>query len=162
MKKIIIAAVAQNGVIGKAGLVPWYSAEELKHFKKTTIGYPLVMGRKTFESLKKPLKSRVNIVISTQPGPVTENDEVKFFNGLEKAFQYCLSELKAEKVFIIGGGEIFDQTINEADEMIISLMNFEVDGDVYFPEMDYEIWEETSVTNCNNFRIICYKRKYNQ
>ena len=144
MKKIIIAAVAKNGVIGKAGLVPWYSSNEMKHFKETTIGYPLIMGRKTFDSLKQTLKSRINIVISTQLKLNSAKNEIKIFNGLDKAFQYCSNELNSDKVFIIGGGEIFDQTIHEADEMIISLMNFEVEGDVYFPEVDYEVWEEAS------------------
>jgi|WetSurMetagenome_2_1015567.scaffolds.fasta_scaffold134234_2 dihydrofolate reductase len=162
MNKIIIAAVAKNRIIGKAGIIPWYSSNELRHFKETTVGYPLIMGRKTFESLKKPLQSRINIVISTKPnlGVVTEN--VKFFNGLEKAYQYCTNELKSGKVFIIGGGEIFDQTIVDADEMIISLMNFEVEGDVYFPEIDFESWVENSRKIYDDFDVIIYKRKNNQ
>lgn len=159
MQKIIIAAVSKNGVIGKAGLVPWYSAEELKHFKETTIGYPIIMGRKTFESLKESLKYRKNIVLSTRMDPSGNNDDTKIFNDLETAYFYCRDELKADKVFIIGGGEIFDQTIDKADEMIISEMNFEADGDVYFPEIDYEVWQEKSVTNYTDFSVILYRRK---
>jgi dihydrofolate reductase len=159
MQKIIIAAVSKNGVIGKAGLVPWYSAEELKHFKETTIGFPIIMGRKTFESLKESLKSRQNIVISTRMNPAEDKDDIKIFDNLDLAFFYCRDELNAEKVFIIGGGEIFDQAIKYADEMIISEMNFEADGDVYFPEIDYEVWQEESVTNYKDFSVIVYKRK---
>jgi dihydrofolate reductase len=159
MKKIIIAAVAKNGVIGKAGLVPWYSSEELKHFKETTLGFPIFMGRKTFESLKKTLSSRTNIVISTQLNPLSVNGDIKVFNDLGKAYQYCEDELKAEKVFIIGGGEIFDQVIDTSDEMLISMMNFEADGDVYFPEIDEEVWEEESIKNYHDFNVVTYKRK---
>jgi dihydrofolate reductase len=159
MQKIIIAAISKNGVIGKAGLVPWYSAEELKHFKETTLGSPVIMGRKTFESLRDSLKSRKNIIISTQMKPASDKDDIKIFYDLEKAYLYCRDELKAEKVFIIGGGEIFDQAIEHADEMIISEMNFEVEGDVYFPEIDYEVWQEKSVANYNDFSVIVYERK---
>jgi dihydrofolate reductase len=159
MQKIIIAAVSKNGIIGKAGLVPWYSAEELKHFKETTIGFPIIMGRKTYESLKGSLKSRINIVISTRINPEVNKDDIKIFDDPETAYFYCSNELKAEKVFIIGGGEIFDQAIEKADEMIISEMNFEADGDVYFPEIDYEVWQEESVTNYNDFSVIVYRRK---
>jgi dihydrofolate reductase len=159
MQKIIIAAISKNGVIGKAGLVPWYSAGELKHFKETTLGFPVIMGRKTFESLGESLKSRKNIVISTQLRHASDKDDIKIFNDLEKAYLYCRDELKAEKVFIIGGGEIFDQAIEQVDKLIISEMNFEVEGDVYFPEIDYEVWQEKSVLNYNDFSVIVYEKK---
>ncbi|MCX6149676.1 MAG: dihydrofolate reductase [Ignavibacteriales bacterium] len=159
MKKIIIAAVARNGVIGKAGKILWHSDVEFRHFKNTTFGFPIIMGRKTFESLINPLNGRTNIVLSKDPNFIPPDESVKVFNDLEKAYLYCEKVLRSEKVFIIGGGEIFNQSINEADELLISNMNFEADGDVYFPDIDLNKWKEVSNVKFADFTIVNYKRK---
>ena len=161
MEKIIIAAIAENNVIGKNGKIPWYSKEDFRHFKKTTIGYPIIMGRKTFESIGRPLKERTSIVISSQKNYTTGYDEVKVFNNLQSAIKFC--EKKAfEKVFFIGGSKIYEQTINSADKLIISYMPFKVEGDTFFPLINENDWEIESVKEFSDFKVVEYisKRSY--
>jgi dihydrofolate reductase len=159
LKLIIISAVAQNSVIGRSnGDMPWNVKEEFQHFKNTTLGFPIIMGRKTFETLGKPLQGRLNIVITRDKERSFEFDDVKKFYSLNKAIEYCRT-LNKEKAFIIGGGEIYKQAISLADEMIISFMNFEAEGDVYFPGIDEKIWKAESKEKRNQFDIVHYKRK---
>ena len=159
MKKIIIVAVAKNGVIGRTtGEMPWHSKEEFQHFRNTTMGFPIIMGRKTFESLGKPLKGRLNIVLTKNRDFVVEFDEVKIFHNLNEAYTFC-ENLNYEKVFITGGSYIFREAINEVDEMIISIMDFEATGDVYFPEFNKGEWEITSAEKRSEFEIFHYIRK---
>jgi dihydrofolate reductase len=136
LKIIIISAVAKNGVIGRTnGEMPWHVKEEFQHFKNTTFGFPIIMGRKTFETLGKPLKGRLNIILTNKKGINYPFEDIKIFNSLKEAYSYCEKE-KYEKAFIIGGGEIYLQALATADEMIISYMNFEADGDVFFPKIE--------------------------
>lgn len=159
MKKIIISAVAKNGVIGKSnGEMPWHVKEEFKHFKNTTFGFPIVMGRKTFETLGKPLKGRLNCIVTKNKNYRVPFEEVKIFNDLEESFEY-LEKANEKKIFIIGGGKIYEQSIHVADEMIISYMNFDAEGDVYFPEIDKNIWEVESKDKRDEFEIFYYVRK---
>jgi len=159
LKIIVISAVAQNGVIGRSnGDMPWHIKEEFQHFKKTTLGFPVIMGRKTFETLGKPLKGRLNIIITRDKVRTFEFDDVKKFYSLNEAIDYCRT-LNPEKTFIIGGGEIYSQGIDIADEMIISFLDFEADGDVYFPEIDEEIWKTESIEKRSRFEIVHYLRR---
>ncbi len=159
LKKIIISAVAKNGVIGKSnGEMPWHSKEEFQHFKSTTFGFPVIMGRITFETLGKPLKGRLNIIITSNNNLKYDFDEVIIFNSLEKAYEYCENQ-NYEKVFIIGGGKIYKHAMNSIDEMIISMMNFDADGDVFFPEINYKLWEVKSREKRNEFEILTYIRR---
>src|SRR5690606_25567969 len=123
------------------------------HFKNTTLGFPIIMGRKTFETLGKPLKGRLNVIITRDEERSFEFDDVKKFHSLNEAVEYWRT-LETEKSFIIGGGEIYRQGILFADEMIISHLDFEADGDVYFPEIDPEIWSVTSSEKRNQFEIV--------
>ena len=158
MKKIIISAVAKNGVIGRSnGEMPWHVKEEFQHFKKTTLGFPIIMGRKSFDTLGKPLKGRLNIVITNNPDYKVPFKEVMIFHSLKKAVDYFES-IKQDKVFIIGGGEIYKQAMNFADEMIISIMDFEAEGDVFFPVIDEEIWKIRSSEKREQFEVIYYMR----
>jgi len=158
LKIVIISAVAQNGVIGISnGDMPWKVKEEFQHFKNTTLGFPVIMGRKTFETLGKPLKGRLNIVITRDKERSFEFDDVKKFYSLNEAIEYC-KILNTEKSFIIGGGEIYRQGIDLADEMIISFMDFEAEGDVYFPEINEKIWKRESGEKRSHFEIVHYKR----
>lgn len=159
MKIIIISAVAQNGVIGRSdGNMPWHIKEEFRHFKNTTLGFPVIMGRKTFESLGKPLKGRLNLIVTRDKERTFEFDEVKKFYSLNEAIEYCQT-LDTEKVFIIGGGEIYMQGITLADEMIISFLDFEAEGDVYFPKIDQKVWKPESNERKNRFEIVHYVRR---
>jgi len=139
MKMVLIAAVAKNGVIGSQGAIPWHSKEDFKHFKETTLGFPVIMGLKTFESLGKPLPGRTNIVLSNLLEMETEGENPIYFNNLDSALNFC-EKSNFERVFIIGGGSLYSQTITIADEMILSFMNLSVKGDVFFPYIDPDIW----------------------
>lgn len=158
MKKILIAAVSRNNIIGSGDKVLWHSPEELKHFKKITIGSTVIMGRKTWEVIGKPLPGRLNIVISRNIEYTTPFKDVVIFNSLTQAFNFCGSSIY-EKIFIIGGGEIYSQSINESDEIIISEMNFDASGDVYFPEIDGTLWVLDSSELKDDFTIHHYIRK---
>jgi dihydrofolate reductase len=159
LRIIIISAISQNGVIGKAnGEMPWHDKEEFQHFKKTTLGFPVIMGRKTFETLGKPLKGRENIIVTKNKDfKINFNDTRKFYS-LEEAINYCDSK-NSEKAFIIGGGQIYNQAISIADEMILSFMKFEAEGTVKFPEINYENWELISSEDRERFEIRKYTRK---
>lgn len=159
MKIIIISAVARNGVIGRSnGEMPWHVKEEFQHFKKTTLGFPIIMGRVTFETLGKPLKNRLNVVVTTQPDYTLPFEEVKIYRNLTDAVE-SVGKLNPEKIFIIGGGNIYRQSLNFADEMIISIMKFDAEGDVFFPRIDPEIWKEVSRETREQFDIIRYVKK---
>jgi dihydrofolate reductase len=159
LKIIIISAVAQNGVIGRSnGEMPWHVKEEFQHFKKTTLGYPIIMGRITFETLGKPLKDRLNVVITNQPDYKLPYEEVKIYRTLTEAVE-AVSETNPEKIFVIGGGQVYRQAIEFADEMIISIMKFDAEGDVFFPEIDPSVWKEVSREVRDQFDIITYVKK---
>lgn len=158
MLTIIIAAVAKNGVIGKDGKIPWHSKEELKHFKNTTTGFPVIMGRKTFESIGKPLKQRLNIVITSRNEIQETEGELITFNTIKSALDYCERKGSA-KVFIIGGGKIYNEALRFADRMIITEMDIEPEGDVFFPPGCRLDWELTETDLRDEFTIKYYNRK---
>lgn len=159
MRIIIIVAIAENGVIGKAnGDLPWQVKEDFRHFKNTTLGYPIVMGRKSFEALGKPLKGRENIVVTHNKNLKYDFENVRIFYSLNSAIDYCKT-LNKEKIFITGGGEIYKQSISFADEMIISHMKFEAEGEVKFPEFGIDDWEVISKDEREKFEIVTYSRK---
>jgi dihydrofolate reductase len=136
----------------------WHSPEELKHFKKITIGFPVIMGRKTWEVLGKPLSGRLNIVITRDEKYSIPFRDVVIFNSIKQAFDFCRSSIY-EKIFIIGGGEIYSQSINESDEIILSEMNMDVEGDVYFPQIDGTLWVLDSSELYEEFTVHHYIRK---
>ena len=155
----IIVAIAKNGVIGKAkGEMSWHVKEEFQHFKNTTFGFPIIMGRKTFETLGKPLKGRLNIVVSKNKSYKTSYDDVVIKSSIDEAIEYCNS-LKPEKIFIIGGGEIYRQAILFVDEMIITFMKFEAEGEVKFPKINDGEWKRDQIKDHELFEIFRYLRK---
>ncbi len=131
MKLIIIAAVNNKRVIGKNGKTPWRIPEDLQRFKDLTAHHTVLMGRKTYESIGKPLPHRKSIVISHDLQPI---EGVKKFQDIQSAFEFLSNE---KSVFIIGGGEIFRQTIGLADELMLTIVDNEDEGDVYFPEYEH-------------------------
>lgn len=133
----IIVAVAKNGVIGANNSIPWHCPADLKYFKRTTMGAPIIMGRKTYQSLKiKPLPGRQNVVVTRDQKFVGEGCDV--VHSLEGA----LAKLhNAEKIFVIGGAEIYQQALAVADELFITYVDIEAEGDKYFPEMDSGQWQ---------------------
>lgn len=159
MKKIIIAAVAENGIIGKEdGTLPWHIKEEFQHFKSTTLNHPIIMGRKTFNSLGKPLKGRLNIVVTRDLNFKSEFDEVKIFSDLMEAINFC-EEQNFEKTFIIVGGEIYKQAIEFVDEMILSIIKISAEGSVKFPDYNLEDWEIMNEDEKEKFTIKYFQRR---
>ena len=159
MRIVIIVAIAKNGVIGKAnGEMPWHIKEDFQHFKKTTMGFPIIMGRKSFESLGKPLPGRENIIVTRNTNLKYDFDGIKIFYSLQDAVDYSRS-LNKEKVFITGGGEIYNQSISFADEMIISHMKFDVVGEVKFPDFNVDDWKIISREEKEEFEIVTYLRR---
>ena len=131
MKLILIAALTRNRVIGKNGKLPWHIPDDLKRFKRLTTGHTVLMGRKTFESLGNPLPRRRNVVLSSRDLPGVET-----FSNLPEALKALEGE---DVVFVIGGGEVFKQTVAQADAMNLTIVDREVEGDVYFPPYDHLI-----------------------
>ena len=138
MKISIIVARSTQGVIGRDNELPWRLPADLKHFKKTTLGHPIIMGRNTWESLGRPLPDRRNMVISRTPGFSAEDAET--FSSLEDALSACEA---SDQVFIIGGAQVYEQAIEFADEMIITEVQIDVVGDAHFPEFEEEDWRVT-------------------
>ncbi len=158
MKKIIIVAVSENNVIGSNGKIPWHSKAELKHFKNTTMGNPIIMGRKTFESIGKVLPGRLNIVLTKTPERFEESENLKFFSDLNDALNFC-SEQNAEKVFIIGGESVYKEAMKAADEIILTRMKITVEGDTFFPKVDSNFWRLSKTEKGEEFNIEYYERK---
>jgi dihydrofolate reductase len=159
LRIIIISAISQNGVIGKTnGVMPWHEKEEFQHFKQTTFGFPVIMGRKTFETLGKPLKGRENIIVTRNNEFKIDFDGTTLCHSLNEAIEYCKSK-NSEKAFIIGGGQIYKQAISIADEMILSIMKFEAEGEVKFPEIKSDTWQLVSAEDREKFEIKIYIRK---
>ena len=142
MKIILIAAVAKNKVIGKNNQLIWKLPSDLKRFKNLTSGHYILMGRKTFESLGKPLPNRTHLIITRNPEFKAPEGHYAFQN-LEEAFIFC-NKIGVEELFIIGGGQIYRESISMADELEITEVDMNPEGDTYFPEIDPEIWAETS------------------
>ncbi|MBS3944202.1 MAG: dihydrofolate reductase [Melioribacter sp.] len=158
MEKIIIAAVSKNRVIGRNGIIPWHIKEELKHFKNTTTGFPVLMGRTTWESLNKPLENRINIILTTNPDFSFSHPNVVICNSIFDALSWC-EENNYSKVFIIGGEQVFEDTLKVADRMIISELKFDVEGDRFFPQIDLNEWELVSSSDKSEFVIKEYLRR---
>ena len=157
---IIIVAIAKNGVIGRDGQMPWHLPSDLKHFKETTMKYPLIMGRKTYDSIGRPLPGRDNIVLTRDKSLTLEGCIV--VHSLEEALACCKD---VEKVFIIGGGDIFVRSMALADTVIVTALEREVEGDVYFPEIDKARFKQTSSTRYQleePYSIIRYERVASQ
>lgn len=141
MKIILIAAVAENNVIGKDNQLIWKLSSDLKRFKNLTSGHYILMGRKTFESLGKPLPNRTHMIITRNPDFQAPEGHYSFLN-LEEAFIFC-NKLDIEKLFIIGGGEIYKQALPFCDQLEITEVKSSPEGDVFFPSLDPKIWKET-------------------
>lgn len=156
LKRIIIAAVSQNGIIGQDGKIPWHSKEELNHFKETTLGSPILMGRKTYTSLGKPLPGRLNIIISRNSHE-KKGTNLLYFSSVKSAYQY-LRNNNYTKVFICGGSSIYRNVIKHAEEMIISHMNFESIGNAKFPRINPKLWKKKKEKLHNDFIVQRYVR----
>ena len=142
MKKSIIVAQATNRVIGSNNQLPWRLPADLKYFKKITHGHPIIMGRTTFESIGFPLPSRTNIIL-TRCHTYTAPANCKTAHDLEEAFSYATQQ-NTKEVFIIGGAQIYQQTLLLADALYITQIHASLAGDTFFPCIDPAQWQEVS------------------
>lgn len=155
MTLALIVAHDPNLVIGKDGELPWHYSEDLKYFKRTTMGHPILMGRTVFEELdEKPLPRRENIVLSRS----RTYDHVPTFASIKKALAYLSDH---DLVFCIGGGTIYEQLLPKADKLYVTEIHQPYDGDTYFPEYRDEIgttWKEIKREEYPEFSFVVYKR----
>lgn len=132
----VIAAVSENGVIGNDNDLPWHLPEDLKFFKRTTLGHPIIIGRKTFESFGgRPLPKRRNLIITRNPEYSATGAEV--FMSLEEALGSCADD---EEVFVCGGAQIYEMALPQANRLYLTLVHAVIDGSVCFPEYDTNAW----------------------
>lgn len=155
MTLAIIVAHDPNLVIGKEGGLPWHYSEDLKYFKKVTMGHPMLMGRGVFEELdEKPLPGRENVVLSR-----TRNyDHVPTFSSVPEALEHLEGE---ELVFVIGGGEVYRRLLPETDKLFVTEIQREYEGDTYFPEYRDEIssvWKEVKREDRGELSFVVYDR----
>ena len=155
----LVAAVAANGVIGVDGRLPWHLPEDLKHFKKLTLGHPVIMGRKTWESLGKALPGRENIVVTSQPGYEAPGAAVA--SSLGAALALCAGEPVA---FVIGGERLFVDSLPIAAGIVLTEIQREFEGDTWFPDFDRAAWREAqreahTAADGMRFDFVLYERK---
>ncbi|PHR25682.1 MAG: diacylglycerol kinase [Hoeflea sp.] len=147
VKLVLVAAHAENGVIGRDGDMPWRLPSDLKHFKAVTLGTPVIMGRKTYLSIGRPLPGRANIVVS-RSGFTAEG--VETVDSLDKALERARSyaqESGASQISVIGGGQIYALAIDRADELILTEVDAEIEGDTVFPAIDSSLWKKISLSD---------------
>lgn len=136
----IVVAVAENNVIGKDNQLMWHLPADLKHFKKVTMGHPILMGRKTYESIGKPLPGRTSIIITRQPEYKAEGCIV--VNSVQEAV--TKAEQLDDQAYLIGGAEIYRQALDVTDTIYLTRIHHKFEGDTFFPELQEEEWETVS------------------
>lgn len=155
----IIAAIGKNNELGKNNDLIWKFKQDMKFFRDTTMGHPIVMGRKTFESLPKILPGRKNIVISTND---IKNDEIEIYKSIK---EFLINYQKyGDDIFIIGGASIYNQFIDLANKLYLTEIDaIDKEADVFFPKFNTDDWDKEELANCEensiNFKHILYKRK---
>ena len=145
MKIVLVAAIGENNVIGRAGRLPWRLKSDLQHFRQVTINRPVIMGRKTYESIGKPLKGRTNIVLTRDfsliaPGTVLAT-------SLDAAFGVARQDAAkrgVDEIMVIGGSDVFADTMARADRLEITHVHAAPEGDSFFPPIDPAVWREVS------------------
>jgi dihydrofolate reductase len=155
MEIIIIAAMAENRVIGKNNALPWSLKEDMAHFKELTTGWPCIMGRKTWESLpRRPLPRRPNIIISRSlsadaaPGAAV-------FPSLQEAVQHYTDY---QKIFICGGDSIYREALALAHKIELTVIHRQYEGDAFFPEIDSALWTKTGAVDFDEFSFVSYEK----
>ncbi len=156
MKIILIAALTEKGVIARNGKIPWQIKEELRHFKRETVGNVVIMGRKTFEAIGKGLPERINVVLSSRKKE--KNKKIYYFDNLEDALNFA-RQMKKEKTYIIGGESVFNQTIDFADQLILSFIKKEYHGDRFFPIGKIKDFSLESVEEYEQFTVKRFRRR---
>lgn len=141
MEIVLVVAKSENDVIGVDGDLPWKISADLKHFKAVTMGHPIVMGRKTWDSIGRPLPGRRNIVITRRDDLVIEGVDV--VKSIDAALDLCRAD-GASKAMIVGGGQIYADIFDQADVIELTEVHTEIEGDTVFPVIDPDQWQETA------------------
>jgi dihydrofolate reductase len=166
MKLSVIVAVAENGVVGRNNALPWYIPADLQYFKRTTLGKPIVMGRKTFESIGRPLPGRTNIVISSNAAYSAEGVSIvsSLPDALELAEKVALID-GTDELMVIGGATIYEAAVPLADRLYVTEIHAKVAGDAYLSPLDWDSWVECSrerhaaiEPNIYDFSFVVYER----
>lgn len=138
----LVVARSDNGIIGRDGGLPWHLSSDLKYFKQVTMGHPVVMGRRTYESIGRPLPGRANIVITRDLDYAAEGVIVTC--GLDDALAVAADSDGGERIMVIGGGQIYRAALSHATHVIVTEVHATIDGDTSFPDLDAAEWVETS------------------
>jgi dihydrofolate reductase len=157
MTLVIIVAMTKDGTIGDKGKIPWHIREDLQGFKRLTMGHPIIMGRRTYESIGKPLPGRTNIVLTQSPNLITSPEVVRL-GSLKAALDHC-RERNEELVFVIGGGKVYEAALPLADKLFITEVRQNVPGDTTFPAYDRTEWTEIAREDGPECSFVEYKRR---
>ena len=136
MKLSIIVAISENNVIGRDGSLPWHLSADLQRFKRLTMGHPIIMGRRTYESIGRPLPGRTSIVVTRQED--YQASGVLVASSLDQAFTITQTD---DEAFVIGGAEIYHQALPRANRLVVTRVHAIIDGDVFFPPLDASLWQ---------------------
>lgn len=136
----LVVAMGENNEIGINNQLLWYLPKDLKHFKELTSGHPIIMGRKTYESIGKPLPNRTNIVVSRKADWFEEG--ILIVGSVKEALKFA--KKINDTIFVIGGGEMYKQTIDLADKLEVTLVKTSLEADTYFPKIDKKLWRKTN------------------
>jgi dihydrofolate reductase len=166
MKIVLVVAVAENGVIGHRGAMPWHLKSELAHFRSLTTNHPVLMGRNTYRSIGKPLKERTNIVLTRKAGEAAPG--LVFAADLEEGLALARADAKrrgVEEIMVIGGSDVFARTLPMADRLEYTQVHAAPEGDVFFPPLDLAQWKETrrepharGPGDDHDFTVLTYER----
>lgn len=162
MKISLIAALSDDGVIGRNNALPWRLPTDMKRFKKLTMGKPVIMGRKTWESIGKPLSGRTNIIVSRDPG-----FEASGCTVVSSIVEALAEAEEVKEVMVIGGSSVYEALLPQADNLYLTYVHAAFEGDVHFPDIDMEDWRETSrksfeadESNAHAYTFVTLRRKF--
>jgi dihydrofolate reductase len=145
MKIVIVAAIGENNVIGRDGALPWRLKSDLKHFRNVTLNRPVIMGRKTYVSIGKPLKDRTNIVLTSDLGLVAPGAVLA--TSMDAAFAFARQDAEkrgVDEIMVIGGSDVFAAALPIAERLEITHVHASPEGDSYFPPIDVQVWHEAA------------------
>jgi dihydrofolate reductase len=158
---VLVAAVAENGVIGVDGGMPWHYPADLRHFKETTTGHPVVMGRTTYESivadLGGPLPDRTNVVLSTRDLDLPEGAVLA--DSLDRALERAREAPGGDTVYVVGGETVYEQFLDRADALVLTEVPESPEGDTHFPAFDAEVWREVERREAGELAFVTYERR---
>jgi len=156
MTVTLVAALGRNGVIGRDGGLPWERTGDLQHFKQLTMGHVLVMGRRTYESIGRPLPGRTTVVVTRQPDWPAPGG-VLVAHDTESALARAAAA--DEEVFVVGGAQVFAATLRPADRLVLTEVDQAPDGDTWFPPVDWSRWRQVGRDPHDGFAIVTYERR---